>query len=73
MDTSSVKSFYANSENLRDVLAHFLSIFSEGRQPNVPFINNLDGSLNVKRTFELACYREFPSNERMHWLTYVNR
>jgi len=62
--------FYKNSENLRNILGHYLAIFSEGHEPHVPFINNMDGSLNVKKTLELACYKDFPNIEKQKWLHY---
>ena len=62
--------FYENRENLVDALTHYLSIFSEGNTPIVPKIRTANGSINVRATFDLIPYRDFPQSEKDIWLEH---
>jgi hypothetical protein len=62
-------SFYANKENLVHALGCYLAIFSEGRDPIVPVMRNADGTINVENTLDMTSYRDFPADEKAHWLS----
>lgn len=68
-----MKDFYADPENLIEVLRHYLSIFSEGRWPMVPACRATDGTLDVRATLDLPSFSEFPAIEKQHWIEFCGQ
>ena len=60
--------FYADDNNLIDVLGHWLAIFAEGGNANVPVVTMSGGFIDRRSTFDAPCFRDFPATEKAKWL-----